>query len=55
MSRCDKYFSDDEKMAEACRQGSRDAHLMSDQLQEYTTPREQVAYEKGKFTTFHDC
>lgn len=54
MDQCNSIFSDG-KLADACREGARDAHLLSTQFQNYGTLDEQQAYEAGKNTTLLDC
>lgn len=53
MDRCEANF--DEKDAAACREGARDAHLVSEQQRSYHTGAEQRAYETGRYTTLVDC
>ena len=53
MRRCDTYFEGPE--ADACREGARDAHLLSAQRHSYPNSVDQEAYLAGNFTTYQDC
>ena len=53
MDRCNAYFAGEE--AAACREGARDAHLLSGAYVEPSTDREARAYAAGYYTTFEDC
>lgn len=52
MDRCDQFPEADQQ--QACREGVRDAHLLSRPLYKYTKA-EQEAYEAGNYTCFQDC
>lgn len=54
MDRCDVKY-DDTELAQACREGARDAHLLSCPQRMYKENDKQEAYESGNFTTFFDC
>ena len=52
MDRCDQY--DTTNLQQACREGVRDAHLLSNPIYKYTD-EEKDAYDAGNFTCFSDC
>ena len=54
MDQCNSLYQNS-RLASACREGARDAHLLSDQLRHYKTQSEQNAYDSGRNTTFMDC
>ena len=55
MDRCNLNYKHDTKLASACREGARDAHLVIEQNIAYQNDNEQIAYESGKYTTYIDC
>ena len=54
MDQCNLLY-DNDKLSSACREGARDAHLLSNQQRQYRTYSEQHAYESGKHSTLMDC
>lgn len=54
MDRCEEHFGPG-AVAHACREGARDAHLLSPQQWRFATAAEQTGYEAGQFTTHRDC